>query len=225
MSEDQNKQSFDLNNEEDRKKLRKRVGTDINITLDDQNAKKETEELKSEVEDLKGKLGIIAEKALEAKMDKLGISDQDRETFRQNPEMLRGYELGISQNSNSRQQAPSGSAPLNNQQLHGSQGSQGYGSVQEMLDDLYSRERQGDKNATAIIQKLVLKVARGTLKGQQNNEFEKPQEKESGTVTRVITPLTVEDEDESELAKLGIKKDSRRKKARMKALREKGEKP
>lgn len=75
----------------------------------DYNPSKINEQLTSEVEDLKGKLGLIAEKALSDKKKSLGLDPNNS----MSPEEVMGYEKGLESGSG---KAPSGSAPANDAQ-------------------------------------------------------------------------------------------------------------
>jgi hypothetical protein len=226
MSEEKKTQKVDLSKDEDRARLKAALKKAEEVYGEQQSQEPKTEDpiekLAEENEDLKMKLGIIAEHELEKKMNKLGIPESEREDFRKDPSMLRGFEKALESQGIARtRQTPSGSAPLNDAQMHGSQGSeQGYASVQDMIEDLYAKEKQGDKEAKKTLDKLFFKMARGTKEGKLSLQYPpaSPEdlEKEKGTVDVVISPLTQEDEDASELSKLGIRKDSRRRKTRKK---------
>lgn len=221
MSEDQNKKSRSANlaNEEDRKAVREALEKAEKVYGHKEKENSEVDQLFDKAEkvaeenrNLKDTLKFVAEKELNKKMERLNVPEELREDFKANPDLLRGFEMAQKQNP-TQKEVVSGSAPLNDAQYSGSSGQKGYASIPEMLDDLYAREKAGDKYAKQTLEKLVLKVARGTLRGQQQDVFEKPNEQETNKgsiVDKVLSPLTVEDETESELLKLGIKKKSPR---------------
>lgn len=209
-------ESYNLNSEEDKRKLRKKVGQDINITIDDIAQREQNEKVINRLDALEGKdvtsstpdseLGQAVRDALIEKYASKGVECprlDTKEDFDRAVEIVKALPDKTT---------PSGTASLEGQYASMQGSEQGFGSVEEMLEFLYAQERLGNKDAKKTIEKLILKSTRGTLKGQQTNAFEIPEsEGKTGIVDKVLSPLTVENEDESELAKLGIKKASHRK--------------
>jgi len=116
------------------------------------------EDLESENEDLKAKLQIVAENALESKMNSLNVPEHLRATFRADPSKLQGYELA----KEPIRQTPSGSMPLNDFQSGIKEfGKEGYENETEMIADLKKREQNGDANAKRILGILYTKMAKG----------------------------------------------------------------
>jgi hypothetical protein len=124
------------------------------------------EDLEAENEDLKAKLAIVAEHALEKKMQELGVPEHLRATFREDPSKLQGYELA----KQGTPQTPSGSMPLSKEQITGSSGKEEFSDVPSMVQDLLKRERNGDKSASKILQILFQKTTKGLR--QKQVEFE-----------------------------------------------------
>lgn len=123
---------------------------------------KTDEEIKAENEDLKSKLAIIAEMELAKRKKALGLSPEDPMTG----EQLRGYEKAI-KDLKSGQSAPAGSASLEGQLASMKGSEQGFSSYEEMFAALHKAEREGNSEATAILNELTRKVFVGHKKRNQ----------------------------------------------------------
>jgi hypothetical protein len=121
----------------------------------------EKKELKSENEDLKAKLQIVAEKALEKKLTELGVPESEKAYFRENPEALIGWEKARPSRTPSMPQPPAtqNSLEANERALHGT--SEGFESHEAMIDHLRDLEKNGTteekKYAKAVLNKLFEK--------------------------------------------------------------------
>lgn len=127
--------------------------------------RKSASELEEENEDLKSKLGLIAEKAFEKKKQELGCSDSEIDT----PDKLLAWEKG---KTGKGEGSPSGSAPLNSFQLGEKQKNGSYSSVEEMINDLRDRAEvfrgtpQGNQ-AEKILNQLLQKGLAGQKETNQ----------------------------------------------------------
>jgi uncharacterized membrane-anchored protein YjiN (DUF445 family) len=121
----------------------------------------EKKELKAENEDLRTKLQIVAEKALEKKMTELGVPDSEKAYFRENPEALIGWEKARPSRTPSMPQPPAtqNSLEANERALHGT--SEGFESHEAMIDHLRDLEKNGTNEerryAKAVLNKLFEK--------------------------------------------------------------------
>lgn len=145
--------------------------------------KKQLEEKAEEAEDYKAKLEMIAANQLEKKMDALGIHDDSiRTKIREDPNLITGYEMALPRKH---APAPSGSAPLNSQQI-GNSNPQGFDSVKEMIEALYDEHTPENE---AILKELWRKSLHGIRSGKMDLE-QYPQEplveKHGEEVTKLI---------------------------------------
>jgi hypothetical protein len=115
-------------------------------------------QLEEENEQLKEKMKLVIDTAFEAKKQKIGCSDPEIDT----PDKLLAWESG----QKSARPEPTGSAPLNYEQLHGGL-KKGYDTQAEMIEDLQSRARQGDKNSEVILGQLLVKSLKGVKEGKK----------------------------------------------------------
>jgi hypothetical protein len=163
------------------------------------------EELQAENEDLRGKLELIASRALEQRMEFLKIDPETRKAIRENPERLKGYELAKAEFYPS--ETPSGSAPLNSAQVYGQIKEQSFNSEKEMID--YLRKNKTPENE-AILRKLFEKMAQGVReRGSWVLPFENvnPKSKEGDSnVNSVEVNINSVKEGESEVEKWTKKK-------------------
>ncbi|MCJ7633436.1 hypothetical protein MUP77_13745 [Candidatus Bathyarchaeota archaeon] len=163
------------------------------------------EQLKEENEDLKGKLSMIAEVALEKKKKELGCTDSEINT----PEALMAWEKG----KTGRGSTPSGSAPLQSNyegfmpQNTGDIIKRKFNSVEEMIMAL---RKQKTPESEAIIKELWRRGIQGwreagrpTLKYPPDDPISPNQQTEKIIDTEIP-------EQDSELERWGIKKKTHR---------------
>jgi hypothetical protein len=101
------------------------------------NPDRVNEQLKDEVEDLKGKLELTAEIALAEKKKKLGLAPDNQMT----PDQVMAYEKGLE--SGSDKKSPSGSAPLQDNYF------------EQQKSDLYKHKFENEKEMVSTLQKLA----------------------------------------------------------------------
>jgi hypothetical protein len=131
---------------------------------DVEKLKAELEEERSKREDFEAKLKIIGEQKLNEKIEKLHIPEADQQYFRENPEALKGYELGKSGNSG---KGGAGTLPANLNHIDNS------GNPEDIQREFSSNEEMlawTKQNSPETYQKIFDKVARGLPK--TNMDFE-----------------------------------------------------
>jgi hypothetical protein len=118
-----------------------------------------------ENQDLKSKLGLAAEKALQKKKQELGLNPNSSMT----PDEVLAYEKGL-QEKNSNGKGPSGTAPLNRAQL-GERGTDLYhtrfSNPQELISTLQKLSHEGNAEAQSYLDKLTEQFVRVYIHGKK----------------------------------------------------------
>jgi hypothetical protein len=163
---------YDPTNEED---MRIALGT-AKKTLEDMEGKTDADaevekfkteaELEEENQQLKEKINLIATEAFESKKRKLGCSDPEITSLDQLEAWQKGQE-SAKQKPRGFMDSPVGSAPLEGN-IRASQGyKEGYGSTEELIDDLRRQSHEGSKEAEKILGKLLEKAVQGVKEGKK----------------------------------------------------------
>lgn len=158
--------------------------------------------------DARAKLEILAEKAMEEKMNRLHVPNSLRDSFRANPEKLQGYEQGL------KQVAPAGSAPLNERQYGYQQNNnspdtplreRAFPDTESMIRYLRS---QNTKEAEQALNRLWVAYIRGWKEMGRPSTVYPPidQPTGSGTPEMIMNAPQKGAEEDSEIEKWGIKK-------------------
>ena len=127
---------YNLNNPEDLKHVKQLIDKKLDI-----------ERVQEENQTLKDTLSLISEQQTNKKLDSMGIKSQEmRDKFRANPELLKAYEEGLEHKG---QSAPAGTAPCNEKQgyyenrnfdINEPLAKKVYPSFEAMLEELHDRE-------------------------------------------------------------------------------------
>lgn len=169
-------------------KAQREMNRELLDRLDEKQSSDSEQELREENEDLKNKLGIIAERAIEKKLDQLGVTSPElRAHFVKNPSELMSFEQGQKMGLNQKGPAPSGDIPLSSAQL-GQSGNlellkKRFPSVEAMIKHLRTVERNSTNPYAQNEAKLLLeKLFQKTIKSQ----------KETGQPIQAYDPNTIE---------------------------------
>jgi hypothetical protein len=199
----------DLNDPEQRKVVEKLI--EAKDKAEAHNGEPTREELETENSELKDRLAILAEQALQKKKKALGLDPNDPVTI----EQLQGYEKALQAKEKN---PPSGSAPLNSAQL-GQQSQEGvdlrlkkFESYDDMVRFLHSpsdtsEEAQEKEQALKDLWAHGLKQWRAMSNRPEMSVNPNEQVPQTGVKEPEIVSDMYEGTGESELAKFGIKKD------------------
>jgi hypothetical protein len=203
------------NKEEENNEKKPRIDVTVDtstterLARENQRLQQELKDVTDEKEDLKDKLGLIAEKELARKRKELGLPEDDKRGI----DELMAYAEGLKASKGT--QKASGQAPLSPAQGYSPQlNPEGtplekmkFGSYEEMVSYLRSlKTEQSEKYLTRILAKGVdewKKAGRPEL-SYGNQDENKPKSTEQPTLDLASMGLTTEDE--SELKRWGIKK-------------------
>jgi hypothetical protein len=175
--------------EEKNKKLNKDLA--VNITVDPtplNEAVKHEKEAEERAQELQEKLDLIVDAQSEKLLNDMGITDPEKRfELKANPDMLIGYKKAFEdQQKQKPHEGGHGSAPLNQQQITGGMPQkQGYNSTEELIEDLQSRSRQGDKNAEQVLGQLLVKSLKGVKENRQGFGQFKPCEGSETEIQRL----------------------------------------
>lgn len=149
---------------------------EIKFKVDTESIKKELKEKvsleeqleqeRSLREDYENKLELIGEQKLAEKMNKLGIPEDQREFFRENPERLIGYE--VAKGTKKVESGGKGTVPMAREMIMKEHS--GFGSAQKEFDSVEEMLEWARVNDKESYEKIKAKSAQGLL--ENRNYFE-----------------------------------------------------